>query len=190
LAPHRRSQRVRDALDRRRGAARGALLWVEGAAAIATVTAVGIGLVNHFTTHPSQQFPGEGKRVVAFRQLANRICTENLGNMHRALTEGQSRVDRLGFVARGIGWDLNDLESITPPPSRFGAFLSEIAVRRRVRPEVFALQRAVELGDRGGEASAITALEASEAESRELARQAGLVRCMRILPSITELMRA
>lgn len=183
-------QRLRDAISRRRGVGRGALLWVEAAAAIATVTAVGIGLVNHFTAEPGQEFPGEGKRIVAFRQVANRICTENQGNMNRALAEGRSRIERLGFVARGIGWDLNDLESITPPPSRFVPFLSEVEVRRRIRRAVLALQRAIELGDRSREADALAALEALEAESRELSLEAGLVRCMRILPSISELMRA
>jgi hypothetical protein len=159
-------------------------------AAIATVAAVGIGLVNHFTADPEQKFPGEGKRVVAFRQVANRICTENRENMHRALVEGRSRVERLGFIARGVGWDLNDLESITPPPSRFGAFLSDVEVRRQVRQAVLALQRAIELADRGKEASILAALEGLEAESREFSLEAGVVRCTWILPAIPDLMRA
>jgi hypothetical protein len=186
----RRLQRVRDAISRPRGVGRGALLWVEAVAAIAAVTAVGIGLVNHFTAGPGREFPGEGKRIVAFRQVANRICIENRKNMHRALVDGRSRIERLGFVARGIGWDLNDLESITPPPSRFDAFESEVGVRRRIRRAVLALQHATELGDRGSEAGALAALETLETESRELSLEAGLVRCMRILPSIPELMRA
>lgn len=182
-------QAIRGAINRRRGIARGALLWVEAAAAIATVAAVAIGLVNHFTSEPDPKIPGEGKRVVAFRQVANRICTENRGNMRRALVEARSRVERLGFVARGIGWDVNDLESITPPPTRFDAFLGEVAVRRQVRPELLALQRAVELGDRSMEAEAIGALESLEAESRELSREAGLIRCLRILPPIHNVLR-
>lgn len=180
----------RGAIARRRGIAHGALLWIEAAAAIATVAAVAIGLVNHFTADPDPKFPGEGKRIVAFRQVANRICTENRGNMHRALVEGRSQVERLGFVAKGIGWDLNDLESITPPPTRFDAFLAELTVRRRVRPAVLALQRAVELGNRSMEARAIGAIETSEAESRELSRETGLVRCVRILPPIHALTRS
>ncbi len=162
---------------------------MEATAAIVTVAAVAIGLANHFTSDPARTFPGEGKRVVAFRQVANRICTENQGNLRRALVEAGSRVERLGFIARSIGWDINDLESITAPPTRFDAFIGEVAVRKRVQPEVLSLQRAIELGDRSTKASAITNLEALEAESRELSREAGLVRCMRILPPIQELIR-
>lgn len=182
-------QAIRDAIGRRRNVAHGALLAVEAAAAVVTVAAVAIGLINHFTSDPDPKFPGEGKRVVAFRQVANRICTENQGNMHRALIEARSRVERLGFVARAVGWNLSDLESITPPPTRFEAFLSEVAVRRHVRSQVLALQRAIELGDHGREASTIAELEALEAESRERSREAGLVRCMRILPPIGSLVR-
>jgi hypothetical protein len=69
---------------------------VEAAAAIATVAAVPIGLVNHFTSNPATTFPGEGKRVVAFRQVANRICTENRGNLHRALMEAGSELSASG----------------------------------------------------------------------------------------------
>lgn len=181
---------IRSAIGRRRSIARGALFWLESLAAIVTVAAVAIGLLNRFTANPEQHFPGEGKRIVAFRQITNRICTESRGNMQRALAEGQSQVERLGFVVRGIGWGLNDLESITPPPSRFDAFLSELVVRRRVRPTVLKLQRAIELGDRSRSAEAIAALETLEAESRELSREAGLNRCMRILPPLPELMHS
>lgn len=177
-------KKLSEAIGRRRGIARGALLWVEAAAAVATVAAIGIGVVNHFTSTGDAKLAGEGKRVVAFRQVANRICTENQDNLHRALAEGRSRVERLGFVARAVGWDVNDLESITPPPTRFDAFLAEIAVRKQVRPQILALQRSIELGDQSQEASAIAALEALEAESRELSRESGTVRCVRILPPI------
>jgi hypothetical protein len=183
-------RRIQDAIERRRGIARGALLWIEAAAALATVGAIAVGLVNHFTADGDRNFPGEGKRVVAFRQVTNRICTENRGNMHRALAEGRSRVERLGFVARGIDWDLNDLESVTPPPTRFDAFLAEIAVRRQVRPAVLGLQRGVELGSSRMQARAIAAIEALESDSRELSREAGIVRCMRILPPIQKLMQS
>ncbi len=179
--------RIKEAIARRRTIARGALFWLEALAATVTVAAVAIGILNHFTADPEQKFPGDGKRIVAFRQITNRICTENQGNMDRAFAEGRSQVERLGFMARGIGWNLNDLESITPPPSRFDAFLSEIAVRRRVRPTILELQRAIELGDSAHRAEAIAALESLEAESRELSREAGLIRCMRILPPLAGL---
>lgn len=182
-------QSVKDALSGRRGIARGALLWIEGVAAVATIAVVTISLLNHFSSGAEATFPGEGKRVVAFRQLTNRICTENRGNMHRAIAEAPSRVERLGFMARAIGWDVNDLESITPPPTRFDAFLAEVAARRKARADVLALQRAIELGNRGGEASAIAALEALEDESRELSRESGVVRCIAILPPIQTLVQ-
>jgi len=168
---------------------RRALRWIEAVAAIATVAIVTIGLVNHFFPAGETTFPGEGKRVVAFRQVANRICTEHRRNLHRALVEAPNRVVRLGYVARAIGWDLNDLESITPPPTKFDAFLAELATRRQTRSEVLALQRAIELGDQGGEASAIAALERLDDESRELSRESGVIRCTRVLPAIRELIR-
>ncbi len=163
------------------------MLWIEAVAAIATVAAIAIGLVNHFTAPGEAKLPGEGKRIVAFRQVANRICTENRQNLHRALAEAGSRLERLGFVARAIGWDVNDLESITAPPTRFDAFVAEVAVRKQVRPEVLALQRAIELGDQGGKAKAIAELGTLESASRELSRESGIVRCMRILPPIRDL---
>lgn len=180
-------QRIRKAIGRRHGITRGALIWVEAVAAIATVAAIGIGIINHFTSAGDARFPGEGKRVIAFRQVANRICTENRDNLQRALVDGHSRVEQLGFVARAIGWDVNDLEGVSAPPTTFDAFLAEVAVRRRARLEVLALQRSIELGDQSKEASAIAALETLEAESRELARQSGILRCMRILPPAREL---
>lgn len=184
-----KGSRVKQAIDRRRPIARGALLWIEAVAAIATVTLLGVGLVNHFTSTSQAELPGEGKRTVAFRQIANRICTENRQNLRRALAEPVSKVERLGFVARAIGWDVNDLESITAPPTRFNAFIAEVAIRKSVRPEVLALQRAMELGNSSGRATAISELGKMEGESRELSRESGIVRCMRILPPIGDLIR-
>jgi hypothetical protein len=182
-------QSAKRAVSRRRGVARGALPWVEAAAAIATVAVITIGLINHFFPGGEAIFPGEGKRVVAFRQITNRICTEHRGNLRRALAQAPNRVVRLGYVARAIGWDLNDLESITPPPTKFDAFLAELATRRQTRAEVLALQRAIELEDEGGEAKAIATLERLDDESRELSRESGVIRCTAILPPIPELTR-
>jgi hypothetical protein len=184
----RRPPKAEEAIRRPRGIARGALLWIEAAAAIVTVGAVGVCLVNHFSTRGDTEFPGEGKLVIAFHQVVNRICTENRHNLDRALVQGRSRVVRLGFAARAVGWDVNDLESITPPPTRFDAFLAEIAVRRQARSEVLALQRSIELGNRGGTANAIAALETLESRSRELSREGGILRCKRILPPIDKLL--
>src|ERR1700733_90797 len=91
---------------------------------------------NHFEAKGTATFPGEGKRVVAFRQVTNRICTENRTNMQVAMAEAGSRVERLAYVARALGWDLNDLEGITAPPTRFDGFLDELATRRQLRTEV------------------------------------------------------
>lgn len=178
---------VREALGRRREIAHGGLVALEAIAAVITIVVVAIGLIDHFDSGQTAAVPGEGKRIVAFRQVANRICTEHRGNVHRALVEAESRVEQLGFVARAIGWDVNDLESITPPPIRSSAFLEEVAVRRRAGTEVLALQQAVELHRLGKKARAITALEVLERESTELSRSAGIVRCQRILPPVPQL---
>lgn len=53
-------------------------------------------------------------------------------------------------------------------------------MRKQVRPEVLGLQRAIELGDQGSKAKAIAELAALESASRELSRESGIVRCMRI----------
>jgi hypothetical protein len=174
-------------LARRRGLARGTVLWIEALAAIATVALVVIGLLNHFTSG-SETFPGEGKRVVAFRQVTNRICAEHRDNLRRALASGSSGVERLANISRALAWDLNDLESITPPPVRFDAFLAEIAARKQAREEVLALQQATELGDQSAEATAIASLEALISESRELAHESG-IRCAEVLPPLRVLIR-
>jgi hypothetical protein len=125
--------------------------------------------------------------VVAFRQVANRICTENRGNMHRALKEARSRIERLAYVARALGWDLNDLESINAPPTKFEGFLAELATRRQLRTEVLVLQKSIELGDRGQFSTAIANIEELEAESRELSREVGIIRCIKAAPNAREL---
>ncbi len=127
--------------------------------------------------------------MVAFRQVTDRICSEHQDNLRRALAEANSRVERLGFVARSLGWDLNDLESITPPPTRFDAFLAEVATRKRARAEVLALQQAIELGDQSSEATIIAALDTLTNESRELSRESGIIRCAEVLPPLQALVR-
>ena len=154
-----------------------------------TVGAVAIGLVNHFDSSGTAERPGEGKRIVAFRQVASRICTEHRGNVHRALAEAPNQIERLSHLSRVIGWNVNDLESVTPPPTMAKDFLAEVSVRQRTRPEVLTLQRAIELHRLGEEAEAIDRLEALEVQSRELSRSAGIFRCIRILPSTSQLIR-
>jgi hypothetical protein len=172
---------------RGRGIARGTLVSLEALAALITVGAVVVALVNHFNSEPTSALPGEGKRIVAFRQVANRLCTEHRGNVNRALAEADSRIERLSFLARAVGWDVNDLESITPPPSRSDDFLEEVGVRRRAATQVLALQQAIELHRLDRKAHAIASLEALERESIEFSRAAGIVRCMHILPPAPQL---
>lgn len=169
------------------GIARRTLVSLEALAALITVGAVVVALVNHFSSDSLTGLPGEGKRIVAFRQVANRICTEHRGNVNRAFSEADNRIERLSFLARAVGWDVNDLESITPPPTRSDDFLKEVEVRRRAGTQVLALQQAMELHRLGRKADAIASLEALERESIEFSRAAGIARCMQILPPASRL---
>lgn len=162
---------------------------LESILVIAGTVALVLGVWHHFDSEKEATFPGEGKHVVAFRQVTNRICTENRKNMRVAVAEARSRIERLAYVGRALGWDLNDLEGITAPPTRFDGFLDELATRRQLRNEVLALQGSAELGNRGDEAAAVANIERLEAESRELSREIGIVRCMRALPDVGELLR-
>jgi hypothetical protein len=173
-------------LRRRREVAGRLKFTLEWILAVAGTVALAIAIWHYFQSGP-ETFPGEGKRVVAFRQVTNRICTENRENMHRALKDARSRVERLGYVARALGWDLNDLESITVPPTKFEGFLAELATRRQLRAEVLVLQEKIELGDRDQVSGAIANIEELETESRELSREVGIVRCIRAAPDAREL---
>jgi hypothetical protein len=155
---------------------------LESILVVAGIVALILAIWHHFDSQSPAAFPGEGKRVVAFRQLANRICTENRQNQQRAQTQNAPRVERLGFSARALGWDLRDLEAITAPPTRFDFFVAEVKVRARAERGVLALRDAIESADGADEAAAIGRLRSLETESHELSREAGIVRCMRILP--------
>jgi hypothetical protein len=154
---------------------------------VAGIVALVLGVWHHFDSQSPVPLPGEGKRVVAFRQLANRICTENRQNQQRAQAQSASRVERLGYSARALGWDLHDLEAITAPPTRFDFFVSEVKVRARAEHRLLALQDAIESGDGDGRATALANLRTLETESHELSREAGITRCMRILPPLPTL---
>jgi hypothetical protein len=158
---------------------------LESILVVAGIVGLVLALWHHFDSQSPTRLPGEGKRVVAFRQLANRICTENRKNQRRAQAQNASRAERLGYSARALGWDLNDLEAITAPPTRFDFFVSEVKVRARAEHGVLALQDAIESGD--GRAEALANLRALESESHELSREAGITRCMRILPPLPRL---
>jgi hypothetical protein len=91
---------ARELLGRQRGVARGTLIVLEALAALITIAVVVVGLVNHFDSQSAVAIPGEGKRIAAFQQVANRICTEHRGNVDRALAGANNRVERLSFLAR------------------------------------------------------------------------------------------
>jgi hypothetical protein len=179
--------RIREWIRRRHEAAGTVRVALETAAAVITIVAVVVGSVHHFQSSGVSAASNEGKQVVAFRQIANRICAEHQANLHRALQPARNRVDRLDHVARALDWDVKDLESVIPPPSRSGPFVAEISVRRRMEHWVLALQQAAELHDLSGEESAIAALEHLGERSRELGRLAGAERCGRALPRISQL---
>jgi hypothetical protein len=155
---------------------------LESILVVAGTVALIVAIWHHLDSRSPAALPGEGKRVVAFRQLANRICTEGRRNQARADTQKAGRVQRLGFAARALEWDLHDLEGITAPPTRFDFFVAEVKVRASAEGAVMALRKALESDDPVGEAATLTRLRALEAESHELSREAGIVRCMRILP--------
>jgi hypothetical protein len=174
---------LRTFLRRRRRAAGRLKFTLEWILAIAGTIALAIAIWHHFESNGPTTFPGEGKRVVAFRQVTNRICTENRDNMSRGSREARSRIERLAYVARALGWDLNDLESITAPPTKFDGFLAELATRRQLRAEVLVLQKSIELGDQGDVSGAIANIEVLEGEMRELSREVGIVRCSKAAPN-------
>jgi hypothetical protein len=181
--------RIARALGRRRYLARGASRWIQALAAIATLVAIGIGLLNHFGGDHHSSLPGEGERVVAFRQLADRMCAEGQENQRRALGKRTNRVARLGFAARAVGWNRHDLESITAPPSMVESFIAEVKTRARGERILLALQSALESGDRTGEASAVTELNLLENESREFSQESDTNRCAHMLPPARRLLR-
>lgn len=57
MSPSTGSQRIKQAISKRRHVAKGALLWIESVAAIATVAAIAIGLVSHFTESGETKLP-------------------------------------------------------------------------------------------------------------------------------------
>lgn len=180
---------VAQALGKRRLLARGFSGWIQVLAALATLAVLGIGLLHHFRSNHQPRLPGEGERVVAFRQLANRMCSESQENQRRTLGEPATRVVRLGFAARAVGWNRHDLESITAPPSMFESFFAEVKTRARGERFILALQSDLESGDRTEQASAVAKLNSLENESRELSRENGTNRCARILPPVRRLLR-
>ena len=158
---------------------------LESILVVAGMIALVLTIWHHLDSKSPAALPGEGKRVVAFRQLANRICTESRQNIGRAQAQKVGRVERLGYYARALGRNVRDLEGVTAPPTRFDFFVAEVKVRASAQDAVLALQKAIESGNRAGEAAALSRLDGLETESHELSREAGIVRCMRILPPVS-----
>ena len=182
--------RLRELALQQRGLAGQFKFALESILVVAGTAGLALAIWHHFVPDEPAPFPGEGKRVVAFRQATSRVCTENRDNMTRALTEARSRVGRLSYVARALDRDLNDLEGITAPPVKFDSFLEEIAVRHGLRDEFLALQQAIELGRREDQGAAIEKIEELSAESREISRETGIVRCIYAAPSTRELLES
>ena len=99
-----------------------------------------IGIVNHLVPQHSKPVLPEGRQIVAFRQLANRICAESTQNMKRAFAAARPRIELLGFLSRATSWDVEDLTSVTPPPSRAAAFAAEVSGRRRIAGDLLDLR--------------------------------------------------
>lgn len=126
--------------------------------------------------------PFEAKQVVAFRQLSNRICTENREALEQAVPEAHSRIQLLAFLARGTGWGVNDLESVTAPASVADHFTEEIVLRRRIKEGLLDMQRAGETGDLVAKSEAMAMIVSAEELASETNRELGLRRCAPVLP--------
>jgi hypothetical protein len=160
---------------------------LESILVIAGIVGLTLTVWHHFDSQSPAALSGEGKRVVAFRQLANRICTESRRNIRRAANQRVPDSKRLDYTGRALRWDLSDLEGITAPPTRFDSFVAEVKVRARAERKVLALGNAVASGDGARQAESIASLRSLEIESHELSREAGISRCMSILPPLQTL---
>ena len=154
---------------------------------IASVIAIGgvtLGIYKALTASgDSASAASEAKQVVAFHQVANRICEENQQALERAVPEANSRVQLLAFLSRGTGWGINDLESVTAPPSLAAAFTEEISLRRTIEEALLEQQQAGETGDLVSKAEAVGAIGAAEEAGTEVDHELGLRNCSPVLPS-------
>ena len=153
---------------------------------IASLIAIGgatVAVVHAVTPGNSQSQLSDKRQLVAFRQVANHICTENRQALHRALLEARSNIELLAYLARGTNWGVGDLSGVTPPASVAGTYPAEVAVRRHIANALLNLQHAVETGDQTARTAAEIELAEGEAEAGELSRSLGLPRCKRVLPS-------
>lgn len=168
---------------------RRATIFLEFFTALVTALVVVFGLAHHFFDDGGGQhaYPGEGRRIVAFRQVANRICEENTENMRRALRKAGGRIQLLTYLRRAIGWDVHDLTTITPPPTVIEDFLNEVSARRHVGADLRQLKRAAANYQPEADARILLDLRRTEADSAELSGALGLPRCTRVLLSLKRL---
>jgi hypothetical protein len=157
-----------------------------GVAALGTIASV-IAIIQFgtgaFKSGDHTSATAEAKQIVAFHQVSNRICTENQQDLERAVPEAHSRVQLLAFLSRGVGWGVNDLESVTAPPSLAGPFAEEIAMRQKLQADLLELQRTSELGDLESKEQAGAAIAGAEESAREIEHELGLRRCAPMLPN-------
>ena len=189
LTDFRMGPRLRRLLLRQRRPLEQLKFVLESILVVAGIVGLALALWHHFDSQSPAPLPGEGKRVVAFRQLANRICTENRQNQRRAQAQNASRVERLGCSARALRMGPPRSRSHHRPTRRGSTSrVSEVKVRARAEHGVLALQDAIESGDRrAARRGRWRIISALEAESHELSREAGITRCMRILPPLQKL---
>jgi hypothetical protein len=157
---------------------------VEFFTAVVTAAVVLAGVFHHFFDggRGQRSYPGEGRRIVAFRQVANRICEESTDNMGRAVNQAKSPSQLVSFLHRAAGWDLHDLTTVTPPPTMIEDFLDEVALRRHARADLAQLEAATSDHNRTAESKIAVDLRRTEAESAEASGTLGLSKCTRILP--------
>jgi hypothetical protein len=152
---------------------------------IASVIAIaGVGIAAYGALQPSQSqatLP-ERRQIVAFHQVANRICSENTQAMNRAFPAAHSHSVLLAYLARATKWGIEDLSGVIPPSSAATDYVGEIEDRRHIADELLELQRAAENGDKARRARVQAKLVIGEARAIELNRSMKLVRCAPILP--------
>ncbi len=153
---------------------------------IASVIAIaGVGIAAYRALQPSQSqatLP-ERRQVVAFHQVANRICSENMQAMDRAFPAARSRSELLAYLSRATKWGIEDLSGVIPPSSVAMDYVGEIEDRRHIAGELLDLQRAVESGDKAGRARVQAKLANGEARAIELNRSMRLIHCAPALPA-------
>jgi hypothetical protein len=153
---------------------------------VASVIAIGglaVGAVKALQSDPGRPVLPEGRQIIAFHQVASRICTENTRALRRAFPAARSRIELLAYLSRATGWGIDDLSGVTPPPRMEAGFAEEIENRRSIERDMLDLQKTIETGDQTGKARIGVELAADEVLARDLSHSLGLPRCAPVLPS-------